>query len=142
MLHSDSSSIMLLITNIDYWKDLLPLCLSWQRICLQCGRPEFDPSVGKIPWRRERQPTPVIWPGEFHGLCSPQGHRERIGHNWATFSFTFCFIIFIIIILLNHLFIPYILVSYFSFIICILFPWLLVLRRSYDSNNFLILSAL
>ena len=26
--------------------------------------------VGKIPWRRERLllPTPVFWPGEFHGL--------------------------------------------------------------------------
>ena len=29
-------------------------------------------SVGrKIPWRRERLPTPVFWPGEFHGLYSP-----------------------------------------------------------------------
>ena len=27
----------------------------------------FDPWVGKIPWRRERLPTPVFWPGEFHG---------------------------------------------------------------------------
>ena len=24
--------------------------------------------VGKIPWRREKLPTPVFWPGEFHGL--------------------------------------------------------------------------
>ena len=23
--------------------------------------------VGKIPWRRERLPTPVFCPGEFHG---------------------------------------------------------------------------
>ena len=35
----------------------LPLWLSWQRICLQCGRPEFIPWVGKTPWRRERLPT-------------------------------------------------------------------------------------
>ena len=28
----------------------------------------FDPWVGKIPWRRERLPTPVFWPGEFHGF--------------------------------------------------------------------------
>jgi len=27
---------------------------------LQCGRPEFDPWVGKIPWRRAWQPTPVF----------------------------------------------------------------------------------
>ena len=25
----------------------------------------------KIPWRREQPPTPVLWPGEFHGLYSP-----------------------------------------------------------------------
>ena len=43
---------------------------------LQCGKPGFDPWVGKIPWRRERLPTPVFWPGEFHGLYSPWGHRE------------------------------------------------------------------
>ena len=35
-----------------------------------------DPGVGKIPWRRERLPTPVFWPGEFHGLCSPSGRKE------------------------------------------------------------------
>ena len=31
---------------------------------------------GKIPWRRERLPTPVFWPGEFRGLYSPWGHEE------------------------------------------------------------------
>ena len=34
----------------------------------------FDPWVGKIPWRRERLPTPVFWPGEFyiHGVGKSQ----------------------------------------------------------------------
>ena len=27
----------------------------------------IDPWVGKIPWRRERLPTPVLLPGESHG---------------------------------------------------------------------------
>ena len=31
---------------------------------------------GKIPWRRERLPTPVFWPGEFHGQYSPWGGKE------------------------------------------------------------------
>ena len=35
-----------------------------------------NPWVGKIPWRRERLPTPVFWPGEFHGLYSPWGRKE------------------------------------------------------------------
>ena len=39
-----------------------------KRIFLQCGRPGFDPWVGKIPWRREWLPTPVLWPGESRGL--------------------------------------------------------------------------
>ena len=30
--------------------------------------------VGKIPWRRERLPTPVFLPGEFHGPRSPVGY--------------------------------------------------------------------
>ena len=40
------------------------------------GRPGFNPWVGKIPQRRERLPTPVFWPGKFHGLYSPWGHKE------------------------------------------------------------------
>ena len=39
----------------------------------------------KIPWRRDRLPTHVFWPGEFHGLYGPWGGRVR--HNWATFTF-------------------------------------------------------
>ena len=50
--------------------------LSWQRIYLQCRRPGFDPSVGKIPLRRERLPTPVFWPGEFHGVYRPWACKE------------------------------------------------------------------
>ena len=32
--------------------------------------------IGKIPWRRERLPTLVFWPGEFHELYSPWGCKE------------------------------------------------------------------
>ena len=35
-----------------------------------------DPWVGKIPWRRERLLTPVLWPGEFQ----PMG-LQRVPHN-------------------------------------------------------------
>ena len=60
-----------------------PLQYSWASLVaqlvknsLQCRRPGFDPWVGKIPWRRERLPTPVFWPGEFHGLYSPWGGKQ------------------------------------------------------------------
>ena len=38
----------------------------------------FDPWVGKIPWRRSWQPTPVFWPGESHGQKSLAGYRLRV----------------------------------------------------------------
>ena len=37
--------------------------------------PGLDPWVGEIPWSTEGLPTPVVWPGEFHGLYSPWGHQ-------------------------------------------------------------------
>ena len=41
----------------------------------------FDPSVGKTPWRRAWQPTPVFLPGESQGQRSlagygPQSYKE------------------------------------------------------------------
>ena len=38
----------------------------------RCG---FHPWVGKIPWRRAWQPTPVFLPGESHGQRSLEGSR-------------------------------------------------------------------
>ena len=32
--------------------------------------------VGKIPWRRERLPTPVFWPEEFYGFYSPWNCKQ------------------------------------------------------------------
>ena len=44
------------------------------------GRPEFNPWVGKIPWRREGQSTPVFFLGESHGQRSLVGYRSW-GHR-------------------------------------------------------------
>ena len=41
---------------------------------------------GSISWRRERLPTPVLWPGEFHGLYSPWGPKDL--DMTVTFTFT------------------------------------------------------
>ena len=41
---------------------------------LQCERPGFDPWVGKIPWRRKWQPTPVLLPGKSHAWRSLVGY--------------------------------------------------------------------
>ena len=51
----------------------LPWWLSGWRIHLQGGRFGFDPWVGKIPWRRAWQPTPVFLPGESPWKKDPGG---------------------------------------------------------------------
>ena len=38
------------------------------------GDSGFYTCVGKIPWRRAWQPTPVFLPGEFHGQKSLVGY--------------------------------------------------------------------
>ena len=47
----------------------------------QRRRHRFHPWVGKIPWKRKRQPTPGFFAGESHGQrrlvgYSPNGHKE------------------------------------------------------------------
>ena len=39
----------------------------------RCKRHSFNPWVGKIPWRRARQPSPAFLPGESHG--------QRVRHD-------------------------------------------------------------
>ena len=48
--------------------------------CNRCRRNGFNPWVGKIPWRRKWQPTPVLLPGEFHGPRSLAGYSSW-GHK-------------------------------------------------------------
>ena len=48
--------------------------ISVYNVCLQCGRPGFNPWVGKIPWRRKWQSTPVLLPGKSHGQRSLVGY--------------------------------------------------------------------
>ena len=57
-------------------------------ICLQCGRSGFSPWIGKIPWRKAWQPTPVFLPGEFPWTEEPcmlhSMGSQSVGHDWAT----------------------------------------------------------
>ena len=40
------------------------------------GDLDLIPGLGRFPWRRERLPIPVFWPGEFYGLYSPWDCKE------------------------------------------------------------------
>ena len=53
----------------------------------QCRRLEiggFDPWVGKIPWRRKGQPSPVFLPGKSHGQRSLAGYSPWGPEVWDT----------------------------------------------------------
>ena len=54
--------------------------------CLQCRRPRFDHWIGKMPWRRPWQPTPVFLPGESHGQRSLAGHSLQGRKEWTQVS--------------------------------------------------------
>ena len=59
----------------------LPRWLSGKEPSCQCRRRGFHLWVGKIPWRRKWQPTPVFLPGKSHGQrrwtgYGPWGHKE------------------------------------------------------------------
>ena len=47
---------------------------------MRCG---FDPWVGKIPWRRTSQPTPVFLPGESHGQRCLAGYSPWSRKSWT-----------------------------------------------------------
>ena len=64
---------------------------------LQCGRPGFGPWVGKIPWRRERLPTPILWPGESHGLYSPWGRKESDTTERLSFSLSWASLVVLLV---------------------------------------------
>ena len=56
-------------------KQLFVMCVDFPggsdgKVSVQCGRPGFNPWVGTIPWRRKRQPTPVLLPRKSHGWRS------------------------------------------------------------------------
>ena len=57
------------------------------RLCLHCRRLGFNPWVGKIPWKKKWQLTPVFLVGEFHGQRNLVGYSpwsRRVGHDSAT----------------------------------------------------------
>ena len=69
--------------------DYFPGGSDGKRIRLQCGRPGFDPWVGKIPWWRQPLPTPLLLPREFQGQrtlvgYSPRGHKESDTTEWLS----------------------------------------------------------
>ena len=75
-LHKAGKAITSLL-KIYYW---LSRRLTGKRSACQCRRRGLDPWVGKTPWRRPWQPTPVFLPGKSHGQRSLAGYG-RCSHK-------------------------------------------------------------
>ena len=53
--------------------------------CRRGRRDGFDPGVGKMPWRKRRQPVPLFLPGESQGqrsLAAVYDHKEAGTAEW------------------------------------------------------------
>ena len=98
------------------------------RICLQCGRPGFSPLVGKIPWRRERISTSVLWHLE-NSIENIQRIIQRIYRilysPWDRKSFVYLLITFVVTQSLN-----------FSVYLFIFFSWFLVICSYHSTCKF------
>ena len=69
----------------------VPRWLSGKESACQCRRHEFNPWVGKMPWSRKWQPTPVFLPGKSHGQrslvdYSPRGRGESDTTKWLSMN--------------------------------------------------------
>ena len=84
-----TSKMALLLHLIRYLLLTYLRLLRWlngkESIC-QHRRPEFDSWVGKIPWRRKWQPTPVLLPAESHGQKTLSGYVHGLAKSWTQLS--------------------------------------------------------
>ena len=56
--------------------------------CRRCKSCEFDPWVGKIPWRHKWQATPVFWPWKILWTEGPTGPQSMglVTKSWTQLS--------------------------------------------------------
>ena len=64
----------------------LPWWLSGKESTCQSKRHEFNPWVGKTPWRRKWQPTPVFLPGKSRGQRSLAATVHGVTKSWTWLS--------------------------------------------------------
>ena len=55
------------------------------------GDNRFGPWVGKISSRSKWQPTPVFFPGNFHGQRSLVGYNPQVTKSWTQLSTSMTF---------------------------------------------------
>ena len=65
--HFCNRHLIILFLGLAWW-------LGGKESSRQCMRHGFDPQVGKIPWKRKWQPSPVFLPEKSHGQMSLMGY--------------------------------------------------------------------
>ena len=89
-LNSSSSKLFISVSFVLF--SGFPGSTRAQELTCQCRRPGFTPWVGRFPWRRAWQPTPVFLPGESPWTEGPGGLQsmgsQRVTHDWATKHYT------------------------------------------------------
>ena len=96
--------VQFLVGKILWRRDRLPIPVFLGFPCGSAGKESacnagdlgLIPGLGRSPGWRERLPTPVFWPGEFHGLYSPCGCKEsdmteRLSLSLSFTSWKTCF---------------------------------------------------
>ena len=77
LLHWNYCKGKMHVIHVTYQSYCLRKWLSGKESACQCRghrRDRFSPWLGKIPWRREWQPTPLFLPGKSHGRKSLMGY--------------------------------------------------------------------
>ena len=93
-------SLSLILNKFNHLNGL-PRWLSGKESACHCKRHRFNPWVGKIPWRRIWQPTPVSLPGKRRGQRSLVGY-SLVGirkswtllSHWTTATVVWCLFVF------------------------------------------------
>ena len=80
-INKDTGRCLTLILLSRWLRDKQSICQ-----CRRLRRCRFDSWAGKIPWRREWQPTPVFSPRKFHGQRSLGGSSPWVAKSWTWMS--------------------------------------------------------
>ena len=87
--HTDMHTYMCIWYLYHILQVFVPKWLRDREYACQCRRCGFDPTDGKIPWRREWLPTLVFLPGKSHGQrslvsYSPRSSKESDITEWLS----------------------------------------------------------
>ena len=71
---------------------MLGVCqaVQWWRLYMLMQETGVQPFVGKIPWRREWQSTPVFLPGKYHGRGTWWAIAHGVSNRWTWPSMYAC----------------------------------------------------